>query len=386
MSNAPYPGHPDYNVPMTGTGGPSRIPVPSPAPVNTPQYSEQEEQHFTQAAAHPQGLPQNPDQLEALINTIAAALHRNQPPTASVVKSEKIADTPAFDGTGPRVHEDLEQFKASLESRFDVNSDRYPTPKSRIHYAYARTSGRAAAIVLDGFKEGAFQDWTDLTDELERSWGDADPEYTAARRLFGLKQTHRTFTDFYPEFKLAARRTPYRGSGLKLLLRNALSRELTERLSTVDVRPLSYETFVHECFRQDNILRAAAARQPTKTWKPSAPAPAPAPVTFRPAPAPAHHDPMDIDRSRRAAPTDREAERERRRALRLCYYCASADHRADSCPEAPKAGPRSNIRAASPSSVLSGPPAYPVAPPSPVSVALAPRSPALGSLKDQSLG
>ena len=142
---------------------------------------------------------------------------------------------PVFTGTGAQVQENLERFKIELDSKFDVNADRYPTPKSRIHYAFARTAERAANIVLDGIREAKYKDWEDLVAELELALGDIDPEYTASRRLFSLRQTHRAFSDFYPEFKLAARRTPYEGSGLKQLLRYALSKELTERLANVDI-------------------------------------------------------------------------------------------------------------------------------------------------------
>ena len=200
---------------------------------------------------------------------------------------------------------------------------------------------------------------------MKLALGDVDPEFTASRRLFTLKQANHTFTDFYSEFKLTARRTPFHGSGLKQLLRHALSRELTDRLAVVDVRQMSYEDFIQECLRQDNLLRAVTPRQATKSWR-SVPAPVSAPAlvsvpiashpdpaaALRPASAP--YDPMDLDHSHRQTPTDREAERERCRALRLCFYCASPDHRAHSCPEKSKSLLLSlNVRTMSPTFITS---------------------------------
>ncbi|KAF7511467.1 hypothetical protein GJ744_004656 [Endocarpon pusillum] len=125
---------------------------------------------------------------------------------------------------------------------------------------------------------------------------------------------------------------------------------------------MTYEEFVQECLRQDNLLRATASRQMTKLWR-SAPTPAnpvnakttmSTPVLdIRPAAIPNSvlYDLMDLDRSRRPATSNREAERERRRVHRLCYYCAQPGHRANDCPEKPSSALRSNVRATSPSSV-----------------------------------
>jgi len=377
MSNPSYSGHPDYNAPMTGTGSSSRIPVPthSPAAMNTPQYSEQGEQQFQQSTATAPAYPQNPDQLSSLIATIAAALQQNQATpthTAPSARSEKTIDIPTFSGVGPHVSEDLERFRIGLDVKFRVSADRYATRESRVYYAFARTTDRATGFVQNGVCSGRYADWQELVAHLELALGDADPIHTATKRLLGLRQTNRTFADFYPEFQLTASRTRFTGLVLKDVLRCAISRELSEKLAAVDVRQMSCEDFVQECLRQDNLLRAVAPpRQNPKPWRPN-----PVVSFSDPAPTPVHHDPMDIDRSSRGAPADREAERERRRTLRLCFYCASADHRAAACPEASKTGHRPNIRAVSPSSVVSGPPAYPVAP----------RPASFGPLKDQSLG
>ncbi|ERF68927.1 hypothetical protein EPUS_09505 [Endocarpon pusillum Z07020] len=219
---------------------------------------------------------------------------------------------------------------------------------SRVHYAFSRLTDRASDVALDNVNEGIYPDWVDLIEELKLNFGDADPEYSAICRLVKTRQTHRPFSEFYPEFKQTARRTPFRDHGLKGLLRLALSKELTEKLAMVDVRDMSYEAFVQECTRQDNLLRATLSRQTTRSWKPPMSSTVSVPAPARPvAPAPVSYDPMDIDHSARRASNEREAERERRRNLSLCYYCAGPDHRANACPEKPKPKPRSNLRTVS---------------------------------------
>lgn len=393
MSNAPYPGHPDYNVEMSGEDL-------SPAPIPTPQHTEyQGQSERTQPQPQPQSQPQpqlqNPDQFTQLLTALTAALQYGQAPPA---RSEKTADVPAFSGAGAHVSDDLERFKIGLEAKFRVNADRYTTPESRVYYAFARTTDRATSIVQDNVRIGHYRDWTALIEELELALGDADPVFSASRRLLGLRQTHRPFSDFYPEFQLAARRTPFAGQALKQVLRVALSRELSERLSAVDVRKMEYEAFVQECLRQDNLLRAVSSRPPNKPWRPApalspapvlAPArlsvPLPVPAASRPAPATAlpSYDPMEIDRSRRQTFQDRELERTRRREQRLCFYCGQPDHVANNCPE--KSRPRLPVRSSSPVS----PPASsrPLVPVAPVSHPAAPPSRPVDqeSLKDQFL-
>ena len=51
--------------------------------------------------------------------------------------------------------------------------------------------------------------------KLEFILEDINLEYIIFRCLSNLYQTHRTFLDFYPKFKLTARKTPYHEIKLK---------------------------------------------------------------------------------------------------------------------------------------------------------------------------
>ncbi|KAF7511468.1 hypothetical protein GJ744_004657 [Endocarpon pusillum] len=123
------------------------------------QYQEEPDYNMSDNHAHPEPQPQPQQEQQSEMTMLAAAIASAFRHAQTPAKSEKTADVPAFTGTGSHVQEDLERFKIGLDSKFDVNSDRYSTPKSRIHYAFARTVDRAASIVLDGIKEGKYMDW-----------------------------------------------------------------------------------------------------------------------------------------------------------------------------------------------------------------------------------
>lgn len=166
-----------------------------------------------------------------LTTVLTSALRHAQ----TLVKSEKTADIPVFTDTGACVQEDLEWFKIGLDSKFEVNIDRYAILKSRIHDAFVRTTDCAASIVLDEISRERYDNWKDLVKELELTLRDINLEYITSCRLFNLRQIYRAFKDFYPEIKLVVRRISYKRAGLKQLLRYALLKKLTERLASVDV-------------------------------------------------------------------------------------------------------------------------------------------------------
>lgn len=60
-------------------------------------------------------------------------------------KSEKFPDPERYAGERG---DKLDQFIFKLESKLEVNADRYPTTESRLLYGYSRLTGKAAAQAL----------------------------------------------------------------------------------------------------------------------------------------------------------------------------------------------------------------------------------------------
>ena len=55
---------------------------------------------------------------------------------------------------------------------------------------------------------------------------------------------YRSFFEFYLEFKLTIKKTPFRNHDFKRLLRFALFKELIKKLIIIDVREINYDVFV----------------------------------------------------------------------------------------------------------------------------------------------
>jgi hypothetical protein len=258
--------------------------------------------------------------------------------TQTISKSEKTPDVPPFSGVGNKVVDELENFTVALRLKFRINADRFPTAESRINYVFARTTERAAAIIQAKVDASDYSDWKQVIEDLQAALGNPDPKFSASKRLLAMRQTHHSFAEFFPEFRLVAAKTPFEGDSLKQILRVAISRELTEKLTMTDVRHLSYKDFVAECQRQDNLLRLSAIQTQKRftssgtrsSWNATTPQPSLAPATTSTTssllPPP---DPMDLSRQR--GPISAE-ERARREQQRLCFRCGQPGHQVASCP------------------------------------------------------
>ena len=178
-------------------------------------------------------------------------------PSPRPPRSEKLPDVLEYSGEP----DTLARFETELQTRFFVNADRYPTAESRIAYAYGRLRGRAADLCLHGLRTTGYGDYEDVVSVCRSAFEHSDPMFLHATRALDMKQRSRPFADFFAEFRSelllsGAFTDPVTA---KQVLRHALLVELTQALSTTDLRPLSYDEFVDECMRQDALLRQHAA-------------------------------------------------------------------------------------------------------------------------------
>ena len=291
-------------------------------------------------------------------------------------RSEKTPDVQelALSSATTTAPAEIDLFERRLALKFRINNDRFTTPTSRVNYAFSRISGHAAEslmTVLDGFS-----DWQMLIAYLRQLYGHPDPDWYYHQRFISLKQANRPFLEFLADFRFLAQKAPGASDPafLKQQLRFAISRELTEKLNTVDTRPLSFEQLAAECARLSSLMTVAgpASRSTPRSAAPNTKAPAPAPrVAVVPAvpaapvapaaasvPTIAGSDPMDLDTKRRI-----------RREQGLCFYCGSGDHKIGGCSLAParRASARAESLASSsrPSPRPSPPALAPVGAPSP---------------------
>lgn len=288
----------------------------------------------------------------ALLQSMAQMLHllgerSLAPVVTSSGKSEKTPDVDAFTPSSNSAAntQALDLFETRLETKFEVNADRYTTELSRINYVFSRLAGSAAETIRPSISKHAFKNWTDIIEKLRLTFGDQEPEWHYHQRFLNLRQANKPFNEFLIEFEFLASKTLVgnQQAFLTHVLRNALSRELLEKLQLVSLKDLDYDELVEECHKFAAVLRTPGPRHPRQPQPAVPPAfTRPPPATFTaprptfaapPQPALPPGDPMDLSRRRRGPLTP--GEKEERRALGLCLYCGASGHLVSSCPLAP---------------------------------------------------
>lgn len=285
-----------------------------------------------------------------MMNLLGQQVLKPTATTSAPVKSEKTPDVEVF---APSSHaatntQSLDLFETRLETKFEVNADRYPNELGKINYVFSRLTGSAAESIRPRISNRSFESWRDIVTQLRLIFGEQDPQWYYHQKFFSLRQNNRAFHDFLTEFEFLASKTTVAGNKGFLLyaLRNALSRELTEKLQLVAIKDLDYDQLVAECHKFSAHLRSTSTPAHSRNWRSpatTAPIVSPAatkapvrPVSAIPAvaittPAPVH-DPMDLNKA---------AQREERRRKGLCFYCGGT-HLIVNCPTAPARRPVHN--------------------------------------------
>ena len=261
-------------------------------------------------------------------------------------KSERSPDPEIFSGKGSSIeyiHERLESFGIALDLKMTLNFDCMSTPEARIAYTFSCTSGTAQGYIAPKIQARLYQNWTDVFQDLKNAFSDPDPEFFAQRKLIGLRQANKTFTEFYTEFSKYIERSEFNDEALKCHLRCAISKELSCQLVSTNLKDLSYLQLVQECQTQDNQLCAAVTNacktmscpqlltKPNQTRIPSI-VQSTVPSNL-PKPAMPDANTTDLTRSKLTV-----QEREHCRTQGLCFYCGFAGHITLSCPSNPSGG------------------------------------------------
>ena len=283
--------------------------------------------------------PANDDLLQHMFMQFLQTQASVQATRPSITKSKHTPDPEVFSGERPStkvIHERLESFGIALNLKMTLNLNRMPTPEAHIAYTFSRTSGTAQGYIAPKIQAKLYQDWTNVLQDLKNAFSDLDPMFHTKCKLIKLCQANRTFAEFFTKFNKYARCLNFNDKALKCHLRCALSKELSRRLVSINLKDLSYQQLVQQCQTQDNQLRAASLNvcktssrfQPSvklaKTLSPAINLPDPSKPTTPDANA------MDLTHSKLTL-----QEKKRRCTLRLCFYCDLEGHTTFTCPLKP---------------------------------------------------
>lgn len=266
--------------------------------------------------------------------------------------SPKHPDPEKF--TGER--DDLDRFLSHISMKLMINGDWFPTEQAKVAYIASRLDGVAHRQFLTQFKKPdlGFSVHTDLTQALERAFGDADPQATAQVKLDQLYQRNTDLVNYLASFNRYAYATGYNDTALIRILFDHSADELRAMQLTTH-RPKDLLSACDLLMELDarlklnqNPARMSSYNKPRSRFQvPFAQSSAGSTVShnsygsftpsFRPKTvvpsdsiSSVGGDPMDLSSIRRRVPQE---EKDRRRAAGLCGVCASSTHMAAACPD-----------------------------------------------------
>jgi hypothetical protein len=111
-------------------------------------------------------------------------------------KSDRLPDPLLFNGK----RKDLPAFLRKLRYKLEGNSDRFPSERSRLLYAYSRLD-RDVVTLIDSLMDKDISRVDQFVAFLEATYGDLNKEMTALSKLNTLKQGRRSFTAHFAEFR-----------------------------------------------------------------------------------------------------------------------------------------------------------------------------------------
>ena len=266
--------------------------------------------------------------------------------------SERVPDPTLFMGD----RADLSRFLEQIRAKMIANGDRYRTPQARNIYVLSRLEGLAYQQVHPHVKGGIpqFEDYEEMLDLLNHSFGDPNLATRSTQKLHALKQQNKDFNVFYAEFQRLALESGLDDLSLVPILERAISSELKQSLVYCKPQPGIHalarqlqDTDTRQRYFSPEPLRpssryqyptnqsstsTAPRYQPSAYQTPRYPSPTPSSyssVVARNTPAPQRvtgriTEPMDLSSTRRTNLSDKETGN--------CFRCHQSGHRIRNCP------------------------------------------------------
>ena len=270
-----------------------------------------------------------PDDIMRMMREFAALTTANAAaaqPAAPAKWATKGLEVTPFKGEGPKASEELERFKMALKLKFAAEGGRYPEDE-RVGYVFSKLDGRAAELCIIGVGEDRYSSWHEMIHDLDKAFGEWDPNFAWDEKLLTLKQGGKTFIDHVSEFRTLAQRSAFgtEGRGITSILRASLSSQLKAKIATEDVRGMSFGSVVELCLRHDIALRNGNNSRPweNRPWeKRSNYHGEQSKTKTQPAVVDSGWDPMDLERQK----VREQAFKEGR-----CFKCNAKGHLAVGC-------------------------------------------------------
>ena len=268
--------------------------------------------------------------------------------------SKKVLDPDPFKGEKSR----FDEFRTRVAIKLAANGDHYPMESHKVAYVFSLLQDKALAQVQHFFDPVTSRITCDnvatLFDALNTAFGDPYRKSMARQIVRNLRQTNKTFSDYYASFSREIGYTGYDTEAKKAALISGLSSELLGKLEDKETESLSFTELVALCQRLDSqrnlfasILKTRSVQRENKaqytrnfsalplTTDRFPSVPPQAPVAPFPHTIATGGDAMDLSAANLRTPLENgrlpQSERERRRQNHLCMYCGQAGHIAINC-------------------------------------------------------
>jgi hypothetical protein len=208
-------------------------------------------------------------------------------------------------------------------------------------------------------RKGRTQSFSGLIEQLRVVFGDPHRKERALRNLVTLRQTNKSFTEYFVKFQTLlaeAGGSQWDDVIKKSYLERGISVELSSRMVGLTSLSQSFGEYVSKLQLVSDQLDAHTARAHASNWRRAAPIPTTVPIA---ASAPAVPDAMDWEptpaaRAATARPVANSGARakwvakeelDRRRSAGLCLRCGASGHRIKECPYQPARRPEVKVAA-----------------------------------------
>jgi hypothetical protein len=244
--------------------------------------------------------------------------------SASSARTVKLPDPPQFE----QGRENYRTWKAKLQEKVRIESDRFHNDDHHVAYAMGFLSGDAYKAVKPLRERGDIDTIAKLLTFLDATYEDPDPEGTAQAELKKLHQGNTEFAVHYSTFQRIMAILNYPPNIKKQCLRDTLSSEMKDGLVWIR-EPEDYDEWITLLQEIDQKLRS---RNNSKKGK-SGPPPAPNRATVSSGNAGYSKNPKDSWSNKEftgAAPMDLSAQRrsqlrqetyDKRMQARVCTRC-----------------------------------------------------------------
>lgn len=282
---------------------------------------------------HSEMIQQKDADTQALIRALVGI-------NTSTATSPPHPDSDKFTGDKPKL---LPEFVQAMSLKLKQNADWYPSEQHKMRYFVSRLKRIARSNMDYGIQaDGSitFDDIDAIIKILTLCFGNIKESKSASTELLKLKQDNKPLIMFLPEWIALANKVGWEESTKIALLRNALSKPITSRLSYIRNQPTDFVGFITFVREEDNAIWSVQARNHPVQQNHQPPSTTTATAT-------SNGDTMVLDAGRvvwtgsnggKKRPQN-QAERDAKRRYcydhELCLYCESPQHKIDSCPVMP---------------------------------------------------